>query len=160
MYCLTFAKPPKNFSPGLQVAGLFCEYQKTILLLKRHPQKSQGNTWGIPAGKLEKGELPLRAVLREIHEEVGFSPSPDSVHPLGALYKQLFSSKEEALLGHQGISFTFHMFLTKLPSMPVICLSLEENIEAKWVTVHEARQLPLIAGAEEVLAFYHRRAHF
>ena len=157
MYCLTFAAPPKNFSPGLQVAGLFCEHKKTILLLKRHPQKSQGNTWGIPAGKLEKGEPPLIGVLREIYEEVGFSPSPELVHPLGTLYKQLFHSKEDALRGHQGVSFTFHMFLTQLPQIPMICLSLEENIEAKWVTVHEARQLPLIAGAEEVLSFYHRQ---
>lgn len=158
MHCLTFVTPPQNFSPGVQVAGLFCEYLQMILLLKRHPQKSQGNTWGIPAGKIERGEDPLQAVIREIHEEVGFAPLSQDVHHLGTLYKQLFPSKEDALIGKKGLCFTFHMFRTKLPSLPSLCLSLEENIEAKWVTLNEARQLPLIAGAEEVLAFYHHHA--
>lgn len=154
MHCLTFTAPPKNFSPGIQVAGLFCEHLHTILLLKRHPQKSQGNTWGIPAGKMEQGEDPLKAVLREIYEEVGFAPQPKAVHLLGTLYKQLFSSQEETKTGQPGVCFTFHMFRTRLHTLPPLCLSLEENTEAKWVTLHEAHQLPLIAGAEEVLEFY------
>lgn len=154
MHCLTFTTPPKNFSPDVQVAGLFCEHLQTILFLKRHPQKSQGNTWGIPAGKMEQGEDPLKAVLREIHEEAGFTPQPQSVHLLGTLYKQLFASQEDVVTGKRGMCFTFHMFRTKLPALPKLCLSLEENTEAKWVTLQEAHQLPLIAGAEEVLEFY------
>jgi 8-oxo-dGTP diphosphatase len=40
------------------------------LLLLRHPQKPQGNTWGAPGGKIETGENPKEAVIREIREEI------------------------------------------------------------------------------------------
>jgi len=63
--------PLKNFHPSIEVAGCYCEYEDKILLLKRTPHKHQGDTWGIPGGKLDEGETPQIAVIREVFEEVG-----------------------------------------------------------------------------------------
>ena len=41
-----------------------------ILLLKRSPQsRFAPDKWGLPGGKIEKGETPLEAAVRETKEE-------------------------------------------------------------------------------------------
>lgn len=143
MHCTTFFKPPHDFRPTVHVAGCYCEYQQQILFVKRHPEKSQGNTWGVPGGKLEAGETAAIAVMREVYEEVGIQIASSSLHSIGILYKRL-----------PHLDFTFHLFRSRFESCPPITLALEENIEAKWVSIEEARQLSLIAGGEEALNFY------
>ena len=59
-----FTEPPKNFNRGTEIAGCYCSFEDKLLLLKRHPEKPQGNTWGVPAGKIEKNEDPKIAVVR------------------------------------------------------------------------------------------------
>lgn len=52
-------------------AGLALIYKDKILLV--HPTKaSWRKTYGIPKGKLEKGETALDAAIRETKEEIGF----------------------------------------------------------------------------------------
>jgi 8-oxo-dGTP pyrophosphatase MutT (NUDIX family) len=41
--------------------------------LRRH-----AGQWALPGGRVEPGETPLEAALRELHEELGFQLGPDS----------------------------------------------------------------------------------
>ncbi len=43
-----------------------------ILLIRQFRYASRGDLWEIPAGTLEKGELPLVCAKRELEEETGF----------------------------------------------------------------------------------------
>ena len=63
---------PKNFAPKYEVVGCFVEHNGKILLLHRQDNILQGNTWGLPAGRIEPGESPEEAMVREIKEETGF----------------------------------------------------------------------------------------
>lgn len=54
---------PQNFVPRVEVAGCFLEWKDKFLYLKRNSDKPQGDTWGIPAGKVEKGEDPYQATF-------------------------------------------------------------------------------------------------
>lgn len=145
MNYLVFTELPDDFFPAVEVASCFCEYENTFLILKRHPGKSQGNTWGVPAGKLERGETPRMAVIREVQEEVGLEVDSPDLEEIGKLYIRL-----------PHIDYIYHMFHKPFTTRPSISLNLKEHIEARWLTIQEASLLPLIAGGKEALKYYEK----
>ena len=68
---IIFLEPPADFSPQFEVSGCYCEHQEKILFLLRNANKPQGSSWCIPGGRIELGETPLQAVVREMKEETG-----------------------------------------------------------------------------------------
>lgn len=44
-----------------------------VLLAKRPEGKSMAGLWEFPGGKVEKGETPEAALVRELHEELGIT---------------------------------------------------------------------------------------
>ena len=56
----------------LRTVGIIVECKGEILILHRNPDRPQGNTWGLPAGKVELGEEDLGAAIRELFEETGY----------------------------------------------------------------------------------------
>lgn len=45
-----------------------------FLQMKRHPNAHIGGTWGVPGGRIEDGERPVVAAVRELYEETGLQP--------------------------------------------------------------------------------------
>lgn len=78
----------KSFREVVEHSGGVCVVPFTeegnIILVKqfRYPYKKE--LLELPAGKLEKGEDPLEAAMRELEEECGFVS--DTVIPLGNIY--------------------------------------------------------------------------
>lgn len=138
-----FLEPPKGFQPALEGSGCYCEWDNKILFLKRHPGKPQGNTWGVPGGKLEKHENPREAVVREIKEEVGLNIDSHELEMIGKLYCRL-----------PHLEYIYHLFRIKFNECPEVDLAFEEHLEMLWVTPEEAMQLPLMAGGAEALKYY------
>lgn len=52
------------------VAIIFDEQQR-VLITQRPEAAAHGGLWEFPGGKLEEGESPVAALIREIKEEVG-----------------------------------------------------------------------------------------
>ena len=50
-------------------AGVILKHNDEVLMCKRSPEKSMPNTWSIPSGKIEDGETPGVAAIREFKEE-------------------------------------------------------------------------------------------
>lgn len=140
-----YEQPPADFKPTVEAAGCFCEYEEKLLFLKRHPKTKQGNTWGTPAGKLEKGEDPRTAIIREIHEEVGIKVSNEGLNEVGKLYFRL-----------PHVDYIYHMFHKRFQAPITVILAAEEHLESLWATYEEALKLPLIAGGSESLHYYKR----
>lgn len=142
---LVHEKIPDLFTPILDVCGVIVEFQNKILLLKRHPEKSHGLHWNLPAGKLEKFETPLEAAKRELFEESGILIENHKILPLGQLY---FTPQE--------VHFTFHLFYSKLEHMPEVLLADAESIDSKWWHWSDSID-PIIPGGQEVLEFCKRQ---
>jgi 8-oxo-dGTP diphosphatase len=142
---LVFFESPPGFQAKVSVAGCYCEFEDKILFLKRTPHKHQGDTWGIPGGKLDEGETPREAAVREVFEEVGLTFQEDDLEEIGKMY--IRGSLND---------YIFYRFRVRLLALPALNVSLEEHVEARWVTIEGALKLPLIYGGREALLNYQK----
>lgn len=53
-----------------------------VLLAQRPPGKSMAGLWEFPGGKVEDGETPEAALIRELHEELGINTWASCLAPL------------------------------------------------------------------------------
>jgi 8-oxo-dGTP diphosphatase len=72
--------PPKKVI-WVATAALY-NRQKSILLAQRSAHRPYAGLWELPGGKIETGELPEFAVIRELHEELGIIVKPEDLIPL------------------------------------------------------------------------------
>lgn len=136
--------PPSDFKPKFQAVGCFCDYQGQILLLKRNPDVVEGNTWGIPGGKIDKGESPRTATIRETFEETGLNVNSETD------LKEM--RKHYIRLAH--VDFVFHMYRIRAAEPYEIQLAPKEHQEYQWLTVPQILELPLITGEIESFLYY------
>lgn len=66
----------------LVAAVVLIDTQNRVLLAQRPEGKSMAGLWEFPGGKVEAGELPETALVRELHEELGIETSPGCLQPL------------------------------------------------------------------------------
>jgi 8-oxo-dGTP pyrophosphatase MutT (NUDIX family) len=76
---LNFKQFNESSSEFRMTAGVAIKYMNNILLI--HPSNSSWhkNTLGIPKGKIEKGEDPIEAAIRETQEETGILINPNQL---------------------------------------------------------------------------------
>lgn len=143
MTAQVFTKRPPDFGDVVEVVACFCEWDDKILLLKRHPDDTHGDTWNAPGGGIEPAEELLVATARELMEETGIVIEVGKLEFLTTLFIQIPDQR-----------YVFHMFRARFTEQPEVALSLDENVEAKWVTIPEAQQLPFLPGGKEALDYY------
>ncbi len=138
---------PEGFVPSVIAAGCCLVFEKKLLLLKRHPAKPQGNTWGVPGGKMEGEESVRDCAIREIREEAGLDIDDDGLTEIGSLYCRIPN-------GSQPLNYVFHLFQKTFADLPELNIGRDEHVESKWCTLEEALALDLIVGGQEVLDYY------
>jgi len=84
MSCIDVTLPPLNPHRRLVLvaAAVLIDPQNRILLAQRPPGKSMAGLWEFPGGKVDAGELPEMALVRELREELGIETSPGCLLPL------------------------------------------------------------------------------
>ncbi|RKF19445.1 (deoxy)nucleoside triphosphate pyrophosphohydrolase [Altericroceibacterium spongiae] len=65
------------------VAAAITDGEGHILMQQRPLNKHHGGLWEFPGGKVDPGETPEAALLREIEEELGLSLDAASLRPAG-----------------------------------------------------------------------------
>lgn len=64
------------------VAAALYDSDGKILLARRPEGKSMAGLWEFPGGKIETGERPEQALIRELHEELDITVSESDLFPL------------------------------------------------------------------------------
>ena len=80
VHTLPHADPPLVPAPGatplvLVAACALIDADGRVLLARRPEGKSMAGLWEFPGGKLQPGETPEAALIRELHEELGIDVS-------------------------------------------------------------------------------------
>lgn len=65
----------------LVVAVALIDPDGRVLVAQRPPHKAMAGLWEFPGGKIEPGETPERALIRELREELGISVKADCLAP-------------------------------------------------------------------------------
>lgn len=100
-----------------------------VLLAQRPQGKTMGGLWEFPGGKVEPGETPEAALIRELHEELGIGTWQSCLAPLS------FASHSYD---------AFHLLMPlyacrRWEGQPVA----REGQTLKWVRPAEMRGLPM-----------------
>lgn len=78
--CAEALAAPKPLMPNLPVvlvaAAAIIDRKKNILMAQRPEGKPMAGLWEFPGGKVEPGELPEYALMRELEEELGIETRP------------------------------------------------------------------------------------
>ena len=109
-----------------------------VLIAQRPPEKSMAGLWEFPGGKIEPGETPEAALVREVQEELGITIKPACLSPL------TFASHDYE---------DFHLF------MPLfVCRVWEgfatprEGQELKWVPPTKLNEYPMPPADKPLIA--------
>ncbi len=134
---MLYLEKPEHFDNPMYTVGCLVECDGKILLLRRHPDKSEGGTYCSPGGKIDVGDngSPTAAIIRELREETGIKVSEEDIELLATYYVVYPSGTQ---------NFIYHKYHVILKSQPDVTLSISEHTDFLWVTPKEALNLPLI----------------
>ena len=65
----------------LVAAAALIDPSGRVLLTQRPQHKQLGGLWEFPGGKVEQGEAPEHALVRELKEELDLTVEPDALDP-------------------------------------------------------------------------------
>lgn len=134
----------EKFNPKFEVVSCYIEYNGKILLLKRQINKTEANTYGVPAGKVEKDEDIYDAIIREVKEETGIS-----------LEKEKLKYYKIKYVRYTDYDFIYHIFHYKLDKEVNVKINELEHQEYLWETPINSLKLDLIEDEDECIKDYY-----
>lgn len=99
-----------------------------VLLLWRHRFITDTWGWEIPAGRVDAGESPEQAAVREVLEETGWQPGP---------VRRLFDYAPQ----NGSSDARFHIFLAESATEVGAATDASESERIEWVPVEQVRRI-------------------
>ena len=113
----------------LVVAVALVDVDGRVLIAQRPDNKSMAGLWEFPGGKVEIGELPEAALIRELDEELGINVSGNCLAPF------TFSSH-----GYQDFHLLMPLYICRVWEGTV---TPKEGQKLKWVRPLELKKYPM-----------------
>ncbi len=113
----------------LVVAVALVDVDGRVLIAQRPDKKSMAGLWEFPGGKVEIGELPETALIRELDEELGINVSENCLAPF------TFASH-----GYQEFHLLMPLYVCRVWEGKV---TPKEGQKLKWVRPLELKKYPM-----------------
>lgn len=131
-------------------SGVILKYRDKCLLCKRSQKYSNPNKWFIPTGKIEKGETPREAAVRELYEETTFDLSETDIDFVGTIPAIGDGINKETEF--------IYIFISELTDEILPDLSLakdgDEHTECGYFNFQETKNLGLESSLQIILKKY------
>jgi len=115
----------------IRVVGCVMQHEDKILLLLRSAKETDPSLWGIPAGKVEKDESDVDAVVREVYEETNIQLKETDLENIGHLP-----------IEYDTFIVDFPMFHVNFDQRPDVILAPREHIDLQSISPQQALELP------------------
>jgi 8-oxo-dGTP diphosphatase len=121
----------------LVVAAALIDADNRILIAQRPQGKPMAGLWEFPGGKLDAGERPEEALIRELREELGVEVKEACLAPL------TFASH-----GYQDFHLLMPLYVCRRWQGFVVA---KEGQALKWVAASELRNYPMPPADEPLI---------
>ncbi len=136
-------------APSTQVVTCFLQKRDKILALQRARKDIQHNLWGIPGGKLDKGEEPIPGLVREIEEETGSKLDPK-------IFQLLATARSKTQCdGEYGL----YLYYASVSENFSVNIDLNEHHAYRWVTLTEFESMELLTAQGEAFKLVKEQLH-
>ena len=136
MNCDEALKQPRPAAPDLPImlvaAAALINQNGEVLIAQRPEGKSMAGLWEFPGGKVDAGETPEFALMRELEEELGIETRPTCYHPIA------FASHS-----YDDFHLLMPLFACRKWRGEII---LKEHQNMKWVKPVDMMQYPMPAA--------------
>lgn len=122
----------------LVVACALIDEDGRVLITKRPEGREMAGLWEFPGGKIEVGELPEAALIRELQEELGVNVSNSCLAPL------TFASHS-----YQDFHLLMPLYVCRKWNGEITAL---ENQELAWVRPNRLNTYPMPPADEPLIA--------
>ncbi|MBF0479796.1 MAG: A/G-specific adenine glycosylase [Candidatus Omnitrophica bacterium] len=122
----------KKIKPLRVVIGII-DYKNKLLIQQRPEKGLLAGLWEFPGGKIEAGETPLKAIIREIKEETG----------LTVIKATLFTK----------VIHYYTQYKISLTAFHCVCQSYTQPLKSnqKWVTKKSLKTYPMPSGSAKII---------
>ena len=129
---------PDNKPILLVAAAALIDIDGRVLLAQRPEGKAMAGLWEFPGGKIEAGETPEAALIRELDEELGINTVASCLAPI-------------AFASHGYDDFHLLLMLYACRRWQGI-VTPRENNDVIWVRPNHLRQYPMPPADEPLIA--------
>jgi len=123
----------------LVVAAALIDADGRVLIAQRPEGKALAGLWEFPGGKIESGERPEQALIRELHEELGIDVNAACLAPF------VFTSH-----AYESFHLLMPLYLLRRWSGTV---QRREHAALKWVKPDQLRDYPMPPADEPLVAW-------
>lgn len=131
-------------------SGVILKYRNKFLLCKRNENQSHANQWFIPTGKIERGETPREAAVRELYEETDFELTENDIDFIGTI-----PVLEDGVKSDKDFIYVFISELGDeiLPDLDAASDG-QEHSKCGYFTIKETKKLGLETNLQTILKKY------
>ncbi len=130
---MSILQSPITIDPNklfILAAGIVIDPKGRLLIVRKRDTEK----FMLPGGKIDEGESPIEALIRELEEEVGVTIPSTLAH-----FIQTYEAKAA---NEPGYFIRSNLFFVLLP-MPIEITPSAEIAEARWITPQEVASLNL-----------------